>query len=517
MVESAPKPGRFAAIHPLLFAAYPVLFLWSQNLGETNSADVVLPLVVLVGGAALATFLLGLVFGDRRRAALIVTPLLLGLLMYGHAANLLGKVHVPGIIQQAGWVALVLIGVIAAIRLSGRWLATVDTALDRIAAILLVVTLVLIVPFQVTAASRGSTAVVDPKPDTTTAEKRDVYWLIFDRYGSDRSYELLYGIQNTMSAWLREQGFTVLDKSHANYVRTGVSIPTTMSMTHLKDMPGMPGPDSTDLRPVQGLMQSSLVARQFKTLGYRYYHIGSWWTPNARDEAADVNLNVNGPSDFVSALIDESAVPAAIKRLKLEHVTDDKRDRHYRHNVYELDALAGMVDEPGPKFVFGHVLLPHPPTVFDRDGRFLTTAEEGAMSEKERLEVQLDYTNTRLKEILGELVALPEDKRPIIIFQADEGPESGFYRATRKTTFDWADASDDDVEIKYGIMNAWYVPGGQDLGLYPTMTSINTFPLLFSRYFGLDYGLLPDSVYAPKRYYLPYDVTDVTDRLPSLR
>ena len=55
-VESAPKPGQFAAIHPLLFAAYPVLFLWSQNLGETDPADVVLPLVVLVGVAAIATF-----------------------------------------------------------------------------------------------------------------------------------------------------------------------------------------------------------------------------------------------------------------------------------------------------------------------------------------------------------------------------------------------------------------------------------------------------------------------------
>ena len=38
--------------------------------------------------------------------------------------------------------------------------------------------------------------------------------------------------------------------------------------------------------------------------------------------------------------------------------------------------------------------------------------------------VQLDYTNTRLREILADLLALPEDKRPIIIFQADEGPES---------------------------------------------------------------------------------------------
>ena len=180
-----------------------------------------LPLLVLVGIAAAATFLLGLVFHDRRRAALIVTPLIIGLLMYGHAATLLGKIHVPGILQQAGWAALVVIGIVAAIRLSTRRLATVDTALDRVAAILVVVTLVLIVPFQVSAASRGPTAVVQPQPDTTTAQKRDVYWLIFDRYGSDNSYDLLYGIKNDMSAWLRENGFTVLDKSHANYVGPG--------------------------------------------------------------------------------------------------------------------------------------------------------------------------------------------------------------------------------------------------------------------------------------------------------
>src|SRR4051812_19573131 len=102
-VEPAPKPGRFAGLHPLLFAAYPVLFLWSQNLGETDPRDVLLPLILLVCIAAVATFVLGLVFRDRRRAALIVTPVLIGLLMYGHAASLLGKIHVPGIVQQAGW------------------------------------------------------------------------------------------------------------------------------------------------------------------------------------------------------------------------------------------------------------------------------------------------------------------------------------------------------------------------------------------------------------------------------
>jgi hypothetical protein len=154
--------------------------------------------------------------------------------------------------------------------------------------------------------------------------------------------------------------------------------------------------------------------------------------------------------------------------------------------------------------------------VHDRDGRFMTVLEQLGMSGQEQLERQLAYTNTRIREILGPLVALPESRRPIIILQADEGPESARYRSTRKTTFDWAVATDEEVEVKFGIMNAWYVPGGEDLGLYPSMTSINTFPTLFSRYFGLDYPLLPDRVYSAP-YERPYDMTDVTDRLPSLR
>ena len=532
-MEPASGPGRLAAVHPLLFAAYPVLFLWSQNLGETDPREVVLPLLVLVGAAALLTLVLGRLLGDRRRAALIVSPLAIGLLMYGHVASNLSGLHVPAIVQQLGWMALVGLGIVAAVRLPSRRLATIDLALDRVSAILVIVSLVLILPYQATTLAGGTANAAvtpapgtpvashrpaftrQPQPDTTTAPKRDVYWLIFDRYGSDRAYDLLYGIDNDLTPWLRDQGFTVLDDSHANYVRTGTSIPTTINMTHLRDVPGLPGPDSTNLGPIQALIKDSLVARQFKALGYRYYHVGSRWDPNAVDPAADVDLYLPAPSGFVTALLDASALPAAARRLRLDFF--GPRERQYRHNAYSLDALAGLRDEPGPKFVFGHVLLPHPPMVFDRDGRYMSGLELIGMSGKEQLERQLAYTNTRIREIVGALVALPGDRRPIIILQADEGPESPRFRSTRNTTFDWATATDEEVEVKFGILNAWFMPGGEDLGLYPSMTSINTFPTLFTNYYGLDYPLLPDRVYAAKRYDLQYDVIDVTDRLPSLR
>ena len=58
------------------------------------------------------------------------------------------------------------------------------------------------------------------------------------------------------------------------------------------------------------------------------------------------------------------------------------------------------------------------------------------------------------------------------------------------------------------------MPGDRPIGLYDGQTSINTFPLLFRDYFGLDYELLPDRVFASRKYDLPYDQIEITDRLP---
>ena len=219
--------------------------------------------------------------------------------------------------------ALVIIGVVAAIRLSARRLATVDTALDRIAAILLVVTLVLIVPFQVTAASRGATAVVEPKPDTTTAEKRDVYWLIFDRYGSDRSYELLYGIHNDDVGLAARAGLhrprqeprqlrpdRGLDPDHDEHDPPQGHPRHARSGQH-RPAPG-PGPDAVLAGgpPVQGARLPLLPHRLV--------------VDAQRPRRAQPTSTSTSPGRRTSCprSIDESAVPAAIKRLKLEHVTD---------------------------------------------------------------------------------------------------------------------------------------------------------------------------------------------------
>ena len=497
-----------------------MLFLWSQNLGETNPRQVLLPFLAIVLGAALVTIVLGLVFRDRRRGALVATPLVVGLLMYGHAHHLLASVHVPTFVQQAGWAALVVVAVIAAVRLDERRIATIDWALDRIGAILVLVTLVLIIPFQVSAfMSRAPISQAQPVGTTTTAAKRDVYWFIFDRYGSERALQLQYGIDNDLPEWLEAHGFTVLEDSHANYIRTVLSMATTVQMQHLDTVAKAQGARSEDITTVNEWLQDPPIARQFKALGYRYDHIGSAFDPTRIDRGADVNYTVPSPpgtGDFEDALFDTSAVPALLKRL---HLPEPDRARQYdvqhvrarRRRQAARRARAEVRHDPRP---------PPPPSRWSSiaDGTFIEDAEAAKLGGAEMYRRQLAYTNTRIEAILTDLQSLPDDRRPIIILQADEGPWPPSYGTGRKTDDDWAaDASEKELEQKYGILNAWYVPGGEDLGLYPSMTAINTFPTLFSRYFGLDYELLPDRIYSSSDWYHPYDLTDITDRLPSLR
>ena len=111
----------------------------------------------------------------------------------------------------------------------------------------------------------------------------------------------------------------------------------------------------------------------------------------------------------------------------------------------------------------------------------------------EKFSEQLTFTNARMLAIIDDLLAVPAAERPVIIVQADEGPYPKHLED--QTRHDWTTATLEEREIKFGIMNAWYLPDGRDIGLYPEISPVNTFRLLFNGYFDTDLSLLPDESY----------------------
>lgn len=500
-------------IYPILFAVYFVLFLLSQNLDAVVVSDAVPVVAIALVGAAVATALGAHVLRDIRRGSVVAGAGAIAFFAYGHVATALGPYGVPGWVQQAGWVALLAGALVLALRGGERLLIAVTRGLNVVALLLVALTLATILPHELGRSATGATAV--PVPVVTgqaaSGPKRDIYYLIFDRYASRTELQKTYGIDDPLPDWLRKRGFYVAEDSHANYVNTQLSLATSLNMTYLDEVAARMGPDSDDYGPIFDMLHAHAVARFLKTQGYTYIQVGSRFQPTNVNPYADENPTPDSASDFLTAVIDISILPALSRRLGFTKSTP-ARERYYQTGLYQFRVLDSLVQRPGPKLVFVHILIPHPPYVFAADGSFVAEEDDPNELAKE-YGGMVAYAGGRIEALVSSLLALPEDRRPIIVIQADEGPYPDRYGVATRT-FDWAQATNDEVRLKYGILNAYYLPGlTGETGLYPSITPVNSFRLILARYFGADLPLLPDRIYTSGGKLRPYDLTDVTDRI----
>jgi hypothetical protein len=84
--------------------------------------------------------------------------------------------------------------------------------------------------------------------------------------------------------------------------------------------------------------------------------------------------------------------------------------------------------------------------------------------------------NQRILQVVREIISVTAVP-PVIIIQADHGPMIS------------------DQENYPGILSAYYLPGDGNAGLYPTITPMNTFRIIFNQYFWGNYPRLVDKTY----------------------
>ena len=201
---------------------------------------------------------------------------------------------------------------------------------------------------------------------------------------------------------------------------------------------------------------------------------------------------------FESILLSQSIVvyPAKISILFNRMAFGVSYSGHIARQRYILDTLPSLDVIPGPKFVFAHVILPHLPFVFQPDGTielpdrpfsYMDGSDfEGSVEEYHTGYVeQLQYLNGRLEDIVEAILSKPGTP-PVIILQADHGPRS---------LLDWKSPSPQAIHETFSILNAYCFPGKSTDTLYPGISPVNSFRILFNLYFGMDYSLLPDESY----------------------
>jgi len=354
---------------------------------------------------------------------------------------------------------------------------------------------------------------------TANGRRPDIYWIVLDAYGRADTLARLYGHDNGgFLQFLRDRGFWVGDCSRSNYTLTPLSLSATLNFEY-HDLSLLPRNKLQQVNWFTGRIRDSRLVRFLGNEGYRTVALAS---SSACAELPDADVFVTAPARLFGFPIE----PSPFEALFVDATIFADRASFFglrgpfaRHRDRVLNVVRHLPFGPSdgrPSFVVAHVLCPHPPFVFDADGAFVPpsypftlwgandlrnharmTSEEYA----ERYREQLRFVNDQVKAAVERLVAL--DPQPVIIVQGDHGP--GAY-----TNLD--DVEQTDLDERFGILNAIFLPGRPEVAARSTLSSVNTFRLVLHEVFGADLPLLPDRSFFAAEHELTR-VTEVTDRL----
>lgn len=482
-------------VHPLLFASFPVLFLVAHNRDVTSVSDALVPLAITAGAVLLVQLAGGAVFRSPRKVAVTLSVLALLFFSYGHVwdvlhARRIAGVRVNDVALTFAWVVLAIACVVAVARTKRR-LFDLTRVLNLIGLVLVMTTLVTVGTDTLGGTTPAQANESNAFGVTRPKHPRDVYYLIFDRYADAETMRTHLGFDNTPFVnFLESTGFDVTPGSRANYQNTHMSLASSLNMQHFDTLASGIHKPSKNLEPIFDWIKRSTVARSFKSMGYKYVHVGSWASFTASSPIADVNLKPVETSELTRALYGSTALSPLLRRGGVATGDESTTQRDATRGAFR--ALDQAMHVRGPKFVFTHFILPHPPYVFDRNGRY--APEQQREGNVHGYLEQVRFANSQILRIVGKLLAVPPDEQPIIIIQADEGP---YPRLGTHFPGSWAREPAGDVRVKYGILNAYYLPGSRsEFTEYPSITPVNTFRMVFNRYFGADLPVLPDESYA---------------------
>jgi hypothetical protein len=507
-----------SSVHPSLLAAFPALYLYTRNLFEVSPRVLIAPIGLSVAAALAALAALGFVLGDDHRAGLITSAALVLFFSYSRHEAAMARTRwgaaAPSVARRSA--VLLTQGLVLAI----AWVLVVVLPAgwpERLTAAFNVGALGLVLLLGAGLIPRLSDAEADranpPQPPRISlpagrGRRPDIYYIVLDGFARWDVLRRVYGLDGEgFLDELERRGFRVARHSAANYCQTVLSLSSSLNATYLDDFTS---PTSRDRLPLVGMIRRNAVAEALRGQGYRFISFATGYTPT---EIAGADTYLRGawsPGEFSSFLLGTTPLPFLFSRLLGGGAYRVHRDRI----LYTTGQLPRVAAIPGPKFVFSHILCPHPPFVFGERGEDVSPTDTpfslcdgddyrihygDADSYVRGYRGQVAFISGRILQAIDGVLASSAEP-PVIVLQADHGPGSRLH---------FERPADSDLVERMGILNAYYLPGAADLRLPDGMTPVNTFPLIFNTYFDAGIPLNADTSFFSS-YLHPFNFVELT-------
>lgn len=543
-------------LHAILFGVLPVFCAYSSLVSHLLPDELVIPLALCLVLAVIVLLLSYACLRDWRRAGLVTSVLMLMNFsfdaMAAPANRLLNSLGLPQDDRLYLLPFTLLIGFVVYVLLKSKSdykLAT--SSLNVISALLVAgnVGYIAYHEYKVGAILSGifqnddkELTAIHLKKTKSLEDSPDIYYFILDAFGRSDTLKEVYDFDNSSFIdGLKQRGFVVPSGSRSNYQMTCLSLPSSLNMQYLDHLEKILGRDYHDSSVLYRILQRNKISSLLKSVGYRCVNVRSGWSPTDYMPGADENVGFPFGNGFHLALLRSTLIGPLQQDFDFLGWAARRVRLYGLQNIGTISSPVQSQAQPQPKFVFVHVVVPHPPFLFNEDGSSdtLNVISLSDKFEKEKYAAQVKFLQRQVLAMLDQLDKSPRKK--VVIIQGDHGP-------ALQTGSD-GNPSPAFLRERMRILNAYRLPaanprvtdagatyaGSTNLGavyagatypattyattinadsIYDGITPVNSFRIVLNRYFDAKLPLLPDKcIYSPNP--LPMQFVDVTKEVTA--
>ena len=483
------RVGNFP-FYPILFGIFPVVALTGYNITQIDLSAAYRSILLTLILALVLFGALRLILRDWSRAAMLSLCLLVLFFSYGHIYTLLKNVSVFGIpiarhrILIVVWVLLAILSVWIATRKSIDF-SFANLGLNVLTILLLIFPVFQVIQYEIKFYSPEPIFSGTTSPASTPISRLnspDIYYIILDAYGRTETLQQVFNYDNSdFLNSLKDRGFYIANCSQSNYGYTQLSLASSLNLDYLDNL-------KTGLSDPEDLIQKNYIRRFLKSQGYTIvsFETGFAWS---QWENADYYFPLQ-KKFFVINPFEALYLETTPIRILLDYETGinaaeaasvvnpfaalDYDSIHYAQIMHNLDVLKTIPNTiKGPKFVFAHFVIPHQPYIYSSTGALVPdpTSPSGKIAGYRNAVIFIDSAILKAVDQILAKSARP----PIIVIQGDHGPY--IYHTPLQ---------------HMEILNAYYLPGATK-ALYPSISPVNTFRVIFNSYFGQNFPLRKDA------------------------
>jgi hypothetical protein len=493
-----------APVYVLLGAAFPVLYLYANNVSQMKFGEAVLPLGLCLAGGMVLWALLTLILRNARKAGLGTVLFLFFFFTYGHLCDILKYLGVS--VTEHTYLLIAILCIwgcsLYFISRASRDFRITTTVLNVVAVALIAINLFNIASYQIELARTSEYRPEESWPESPASPAEpgtlpDIYFIIFDEYAHPDTMKEWYDYDNSeFFNILEDKGFFIASESKTRSPQTPQCLAQVLNMEYLtpgweyKPEIGNYVENETNIRLYKAYLWNdknfkkiayNQVAAFLRARGYKYVtFVASALWRNYLKDSSDLYFNyfeeeVDTPwkSTFQKTLWNTTILRP------FYHYMIGSEIAHRRKTLDILEHLKKTPEMEGPKFIFAHLYCPHEPFVFDPNGEYISPENHKNYADRKYYRDQYIFITKEIEKLVDALLEKSETP-PIIILQSDHGirpKHSGIVIGPDE----WKK-----------ILNAMYLPGMNYTEISPAISPVNTFRLIFSHYFDADYPLLED-------------------------